>query len=74
MPTHPKMEAAMGSGKFADAMRAARAQVIGAALTKHKGDAYRAAEDLGITPQYLYLILRTEFPKGALEKYKKKGK
>jgi transcriptional regulator with PAS, ATPase and Fis domain len=61
-------------GKFLDAMRVARGRVIGAALKKHKGDVYQAAIDLGITPAYLYLVLKEEFPKGALAKYKKKGR
>jgi transcriptional regulator with PAS, ATPase and Fis domain len=66
------MDSAMGQGKFLELMRQARAKALHDALTATHGDVYQAADDLGITPQYLYLILRTEFPKGALAKYKKK--
>ena len=77
MLTYRKM-GAMGRREFQKAQRAARArgraEVIGAALTKHQGKVVDAAKELGVTPQYLYLILRTEFPKGALARYKKKGR
>ena len=48
----------------------ARVAAFGPVLAKHKGNVIAAAKELQITPQYLYLIIRTEFPKGALEKYK----
>lgn len=65
----------MGRREFQKAQRLARArgraEMIDAALTKHQGNVVAAAKELGITSQYLYLVLRTEFPKGALAKYKK---
>ena len=72
MIKYPKMVGNMGRGKFLELMKAARVKALHGALTKSRGDVTKAATALGITPQYLYLILRTDFPKGALAKYKKK--
>jgi transcriptional regulator with PAS, ATPase and Fis domain len=61
--------------KFLDVMKAARARALDTALTKAKGDVVKAAAALGVTRQYVYLILRTEFPPGALARYQgKKGR
>ena len=69
------MIGAMGRREFQRAVKKAtaqaRVQAFGAVLEKHHGNVVTAAKELQITQQYLYLILRTEFPKGALAKYKK---
>jgi hypothetical protein len=57
--------------KFLNQMKAARGRAIDRALTKARGNVTKAAAALGVTRQYVYLILRTEFPAGALARYQR---
>jgi transcriptional regulator of acetoin/glycerol metabolism len=66
------MAPAMARRKFLEQMNAARGRALDAALTASRGDVARAAAALGVTRQYVYLILRTEFPPGALARYQRK--
>jgi len=61
----------MGRTTFSQRMRTERGRALHDALTRHRGDVRKAAKELHITPQYVYLLLRTEFPAGALAGYRK---
>jgi transcriptional regulator with PAS, ATPase and Fis domain len=71
MPRPVTITGKMPRRKFLEQMKVARGRAIHAALTKAHGNVTKAAAALGVTPQYVYLILRTEFPAGALARYQR---